>query len=125
MTDDPTLTIRLDEKRVRTALAVDLIVSLLNTIIHLKLGTQAPIDQKKLFIDGYMEAWRNGLENQLEKIYSSQVKQIQASRDTKLEDDVLHILIEIANSEGVIIRDEFVAEVQTALYKGLLGNVGV
>ena len=124
MTDNPVETIRLNEATIRKALSIDLIVSLIRTIIHLKLGSQAPIDQKKLFIDGYMQAWRNGLESEIERVYTSQVKKLQTIA-MDLDDDVLHILIEIANTEGVIIRDEFVMEVQTALYKALLGNVGV
>lgn len=119
------LSIRVDETKIKIALATDLIVSLLNTIIHLKLGPQSPIDKKKALIDGYMQAWRNGLENQLEKIYISQVKHIQKTRETGMDDDVLNILIQVANTEGNIIRDEFVEEVRASLYKGLLGNVGV
>lgn len=125
MTDDHMLSIRVDETKIKIALATDLIVSLLNTIIHLKLGPQSPIDKKKALIDGYMQAWRNGLENQLEKIYISQVKHIQKTRETGMDDDVLNILIQVANTEGNIIRDEFVEEVRASLYKGLLGNVGV
>jgi hypothetical protein len=124
MADNPIIdTVRMDEKRIKLALTVDIVVSLMNTLIHLKLGREAPVAKKKEFIDAYLKIWRNGLEYQIEKVYKHQVQTIEKT-NSDLDSDVVHILIEIANTEGLVIRNEFFDVIQKGLYKALLGNVG-
>jgi len=124
MTDNPIETLRIDENRIKLALTIDIVVSLMNTIIHLKLGREAPVAKKKEFIDAYLKIWKNGLEHQIEKVYTHQVRNLEKA-NTDLDSDVIHILIEIANTEGLVIRNEFFDVIQKGLYKALLGNVGV
>lgn len=124
MTDNPIETLRIDENRIKLALTIDIVVSLMNTLIHVKLGREAPVAKKKEFIDAYLKVWKSGLEHQIEKVYTHQVNTIEKT-NSELDSDVIHILIEIANTEGLVIRNEFFDVIQKGLYKALLGNVGV
>lgn len=123
MTDNPIETLRIDEKRIKSALTIDIVVSLMNTLIHVKLGKEAPVAKKKEFIDAYLKVWKNGLEHQIEKVYIHQAQTIEKT-NADLDSDVIHILIEIANTEGLVIRNEFFDVIQKGLYKALLGKVG-
>lgn len=120
MTDIKTL--KLDEDKLRVLLSIDLITALINTLIHMKEGKEALPETKKKYIDAYIEVWSKGLENKVQRVYQRQAKTF---KDDDLTTDGARVIAEVLNTQGTLLRYEFIEQVRTSLYQSLIGHVGV
>ncbi len=99
------------EEKFKLALATDLIIYMI------QIWTQNSTEQVKM-IDQLMNKWSERIDNSAD-VMKRQIAQQMAENNENVSEDVAMILLDVNNTENVMMKGEFKSQMREAIYKGL------